>query len=45
MKDMSGWQPTAQERGMVNIIIDSVLDSSMVVESKGMNRITQGGCE
>lgn len=44
-------QPGTQERiwsgdvGMVDIIMDSMLDNSMVVKCKGTNGITQGGCE
>lgn len=35
----------AGDVGTVDIVIDNMLDSSMVVESKGMVGITQGGCE
>lgn len=35
----------AGDVGIVDIIIDNMLDSIMVVESRGMDGITQEGCE
>lgn len=35
----------AGDAGIVDIIIDNMLDNIMVVESKGMDGIIQEGCE